>query len=190
MKNIFAGMLGALVIVLLLVLVIVWIKPFNYQAIYILNPQTVVADSLTMDALSVNQISVLRELEDRGILLTPHEYTSHITSYYNTLIGLLIGLFILFSFISFWSIKNTAHREIEEAKNAIEKEILNRVVRDGVFLEKLKDGIIGRVQDIILAKSDKQRIDDDIEDIVRKQIELEENVNLLFDEIDAQTEIK
>ncbi|MDR1983413.1 MAG: hypothetical protein LBQ28_01105 [Prevotellaceae bacterium] len=75
---ILSGLIGASVLVLVLLAITVWLKPFDYQAVYIVNPDTVITDSLKTDTLTCNQISVLKDLENKGILLTPQEYTSHI----------------------------------------------------------------------------------------------------------------
>lgn len=189
-NNVLAGITGAIVMALILTGVFVWIKPFEYKPVRIINPEVVVSDSMKVDNLTINQIAVLKDLENKGILLTPHEYTSHIISYYNTLVGLLIGLFILFSFVSFWNIKNTAKKDVADAVEAVEKKLSDSLIKSVPFMEGIKDGIIGRIQDNLITKADKQIIDKNLDDIMRKQIVLEENVNLLFDEVDAKSEIK
>lgn len=50
-----------------------------------------------IDSVKCVHIEVLRNLEAKGVLMNPGEYTSHIASYYKTLIGFLIGLFAIFT---------------------------------------------------------------------------------------------
>ena len=203
-NNILAGMIGALFIALVLIWIIVWVKPFDYQSIYILNPQAVVADSSIANTLSCNQISVLKDMESKGILLTPSEYTSHITSYYNTLVGLLIGLFILFSFVSFWSIKNTAKKDIEEAKTkmkeefekakeTIEKELLDDLRDSKSFSEEITKTIKEDMRDTILTKSDAilVGINTKLKELEDKQTKHSEDIELIYEELelDANSEI-
>jgi len=201
LNNILAGMIGALFIALVLIWITVWLKPFNYQAVYIANPKAVIADSVNTETLTCNQISVLKDLENKGILLTPQEYTSNISSYYSTLVAFLIGLFILFSFVSFFSIRNNAQKDIEEirtklkesfdeAKEKIEKELANDLIKSKPFNESIINDILGRIEDDLLTKDDKEQINKNIDDITHKQIDLEENVNLLFDIVDSKSEIK
>ena len=194
-------MIGALFIALVLIWITVWIKPFNYQAVYIVNPKTIVADSLNTETFTCNQISVLKDLENKGVLLTPQEYTSHISSYYNTLVAFLIGLFVLFSFISFFSIRNTAQKDIEDAKiklkedfekakETIEKELADDLKDSKSFNESIINDILGRIEDDLLTKDDKEQINKNIDDITHKQIKLEDDITLLFDALDAKSEIK
>jgi len=203
-KNILAGMIGALFIAFVSIGVVIWGKPFDYQAIYVINPKTAIADSLKTDTLTINQISVLKDLESKGILLTPQEYTSHITNYYNTLVGFLIGLFILFSFVSFWSIKNTAKKDIEEAKTkmkeefekakeTIEKELLDDLRDSKSFSEEITKTIKEDMRDTILTKSDAilVGINTKLKELEDKQTKHSEDIELIYEELelDANSEI-
>jgi hypothetical protein len=191
---ILSGLIGASILVLILLAITIWLKPFNYQAVYILNPATAITDSLKTDTLTCNQISVLKDLENKGILLTPQEYTSHISSYYSTLVAFLIGLFVLFTVGSIYGIRITSRREIEEAKDNMREELkasLSKELKDSKsFYENIISDILGRIEDDIVTKSDKSSIEKNIDDITHKQIEIEENINLLFDAVDSRSEIK
>jgi hypothetical protein len=200
-SHILSGFIGAAILILVLLAITVWLKPFNYQAVCVVNTGKVTADSLKIDSLTCPQIAVLQDLEDKGVLLTPQEYTSHIAEYYNTLVGFLIGLFVLFSFVSFWSMKNTAQKDIEEAKTkmkedfekakeTIKKEMIDDLKDSQSFISSLIEKIIGYIEDDVVTKADKELIDKNIEDITHKQIKLEEDVTLLFDEVDSESEIK
>ena len=201
LNNILAGMIGALFIALVLIWITVWLKPFNYQAVYIANPKAVIADSVNTETLTCNQISVLKDLENKGILLTPQEYTSNISSYYSTLVAFLIGLFILFSFVSFFSIKNNAQKDIEEiktnlrenferAKETIKENLINSLKDSTLFNDSLINKILGRVEDGILSTTEPlvRRIDSLDKDI--KFIYELESVNDKLDEKALKSEIK
>ncbi|MCL2651709.1 MAG: hypothetical protein FWD60_11905 [Candidatus Azobacteroides sp.] len=189
-RNILSGFIGASVLMLLLLSITAWLKPFNYQAVYIVNPEVVVKT----DTLSCNHISVLKDLEHKGILLTPEEYTSHISSYYSTLVAFLIGLFVLFTVGSIIGIRITSKKEIDEAKDDLKeklKDSLASELKDSKsFYENIINDILGRLEDDLITKADKEFIDKNIDNITHKQIELEESINLLFDEIDSKSEIK
>jgi hypothetical protein len=199
-SHILSGFIGAAILILVLLAITVWLKPFNYQAVYIVNPEIITADSLKTNSLTCSHLSVLQDLENKGVLLTPQEYTSHIADYYNTLVGFLIGLFVLFSFLSFWSIKSSAQKDIEEAKTKMKeefekakettkKELIDDLKDSQSFISSLIEKIIGHIEDDIVTKADKELIDKNIDDLTRKQIDLEENINLLFDAVDSKSEI-
>lgn len=191
---ILSGAIGAIIVSLVLLACSVWFEPFNYQSVYIANPETVRADLFKTDTLTCNQISVLKDLENKGVLLTPQEYTSHISSYYSTLVAFLIGLFVLFTVGSIYGIRITSRREIEEAKDNMREELKSSLaveLKDSKsFYENIISDILGRIEDDLVTKSDKELIDKNIDDITHKQIDLEESINLLFNEIDAKSEIK
>lgn len=175
-------------------------EPFNYKQIYISNPEKVieVKDSSNDEYLTCERIALLQELEEKGLLLTPQEYTSHISSYYSTLVAFLIGLFVLFTIGSIYSIKVTSKKEIDEAKKDLDdreknikenlkkeiKENLSELLRDSIsFKETVVSAIYGRVEDDLITKEDK--------DIVDKRIDkLEEDIILLYESLDTKNEAK
>ena len=117
-NNTLSGFIGGLTVTLFLVAACVFFEPFNYKSIYVVNPEKVLTndDSIRQDSIICSRIEILKDLENKGILLTPGEYTSHISSYYSTLVAFLIGLFVLFTIGSIFSIKITSKKEIEEIK--------------------------------------------------------------------------
>jgi hypothetical protein len=193
-SHILSGFIGAAILMLVLLAITVWLKPFNYQAVYVVNPEIVTADSLKTDSLNCSQIAVLQDLENKGVLLTPQEYTSHISSYYSTLVAFLIGLFVLFTVGSIYGIRVTSRKEIEEAKDRMKDELksslANELKDSKSFYENIISDILGRLEDDLITKADKELIDKNIDDITHKQIDLEENINLLFDAVDSKSEIK
>lgn len=97
-KYIIAGGTGGIVVSLLLLLASHAFDSFHYKSIFIINPQKII-DSTTGggDNLTCAHIKILKDLEDKGLLMTPSEYTSHISSFYSTFVTFLIGLFVLFT---------------------------------------------------------------------------------------------
>lgn len=107
-KYIISGIVGAAVIILVIVLITSFVTPINYAPIYLLNPEKALTynDSWVIDSVKCAHIEVLRDLESKGVLLNPSEYTSHIADYYNSLIAILLGLFAIFTFGTIYSIKS------------------------------------------------------------------------------------
>ncbi len=188
--GILPGIIGASAIVLVIVLVIAYVAPIDYAPIYLLNPEKALSDndSIVLDSMKCVHVEFLKDLESKGVLLTPCEYTSHITEYYNTLISFLLGLFVVFSFGTIYSIKAASRKEIDEIKADIndhktrtEGELkrsivasLSELMRDSKsFEETCINALYGRIEDEVLRHEDKDAID------LRMQ-KIEENVDLLF----------
>jgi ABC-type multidrug transport system fused ATPase/permease subunit len=189
-SHILSGFIGAAILILVLFAITAWLKPFNYQAVYVVNPEIVTANSLKTDSLTCSHIAVLQDLENKGVLLTPQEYTSHISSYYSTLVAFLIGLFVLFTIGSIYGTRITSRREIEEMKEELKTSLAEELKDSKSFYENIINDILGRLEDDLITKADKGQIDKNIDDITHKQIGLEENINLLFDAVDSKSEIK
>lgn len=194
MKNYaLSGVVGALVVILLLLTACVFFEPIQYKPIYILNPQKVVDPIAEKeDSLTCVHIEILKDLEDKGLLLTPSEYTSQISSYYSTLVAFLIGLFVLFTIGSIYSIRITSKKEIEDAKGDLDnreskikealkdniQKSLSELLKDSIsFNENVVTAIYGRLEDEIVTQKD-------IENIENKLQTIQENINLLFSSID------
>ena len=163
-----------------------------------MNPEKVLTndDSIRQDSVICSRIEILKDLENKGILLTPGEYTSHISSYYSTLVAFLIGLFVLFTIGSIFSIKITSKKEIEEIREELDnkeskikdnlkkdiRESLSELLRDSIsFKESVISAIYGRIEDDLITRSDKENID-------KKLSKVEEDIIFLFESLDGISE--
>lgn len=201
MKNyIVSGIIGAAVIILILIIIIAVIAPIDYAPIYLLNPEKALSynDSTAIDSIKCVHIEILKDLEAKGVLLNSCEYTSHVTDYYNTLIAFLLGLFVIFTFGTIYSIKLVSRREIEEIKTDIDThksktntelkqnivESLSELMRDSIsFKDTCINALYGRIEDEILRHEDKEAIDNRI-------LKLESDMKLLFEAYDNLEEEK
>ena len=198
MKNIIGGILGSIIIILVIIVVVTFIAPINYAPIYLLNPEKALSmqDSLAIDSIKCLHIEVLKDLESKGVLLNPDEYTSHIADYYNSLIALLLGLFVLFTIGSIYSLKSAYKKEfddinsnIEGFKNQVKAELkkdivdsLNELMRDSIsFKDSCINALYGRIEDAFISHDEKEIIDERI-------LQLEEDIKLLYNSIDDISE--
>ena len=178
-QYIISGIVGAAVIILGIVVITSFVTPINYAPIYLLNPEKALTynDSLVIDSVKCVHIEVLRDLESKGVLLNPSEYTSHITDYYNSLIAILLGLFAIFTFGTIYSIKSASKKEIDDIKTDIENHkvrtnaelkqnivgALSELMRDSIsFKDTCINALYGRIEDEILRHEDKEAIDNRI----------------------------
>ncbi|WFE84173.1 hypothetical protein [Parabacteroides chongii] len=199
-NNTISGIIGGVTVIMFLLVVCAFFEPFNYKSVYIANPNGVLIEnnSIINDTITCSRIEVLKDLENKGLLLTPGEYTSHISSYYSTLVTFLIGLFVLFTVGSIYSIKITSKKEIEDIKNELDnreskiqdklksniRDSLNELLRDSIsFKESVINALYGRIEDELVTVSDKEIIE-------RKLSELEENINLLYETFDELSDRK
>ena len=182
-QYIISGIVGAAVIILGIVVITSFVTPINYAPIYLLNPEKALTynDSLVIDSVKCVHIEVLRDLESKGVLLNPSEYTSHITDYYNSLIAILLGLFAIFTFGTIYSIKSASKKEIDDIKTDI---ALSELMRDSIsFKDTCINALYGRIEDEILRHEDKEAIDNRI-------LKLESDIKLLFEAYDNLEEEK
>lgn len=193
-NNVLSGVIGALVVILCLFVVCVFFEPFNIRTVYIINPEKVINN----DSITCSQITVLNDLENKGLLLTPHEYTSRISNYYTTLVAFLIGLFVLFTIGSIYSIRLTSRKEIDDAKRDLdirEEEIkkglkkniqdsLSELLKDSIsFKETVVSAIYGRIEDELVTRADKENVDN-------KLLKIQEDISFLYETVNEFSEQK
>ena len=97
---------------------------------------------LIVDTASIN-VKFLEDMQKNGQLLTSDEFASRIASYYDTLVATLTGIFVLFTIISYFSIRSGFELELEEKIKLIEdknRDFINKTERelDNKIIEVLK----------------------------------------------------
>lgn len=180
-----SGGIGAIITILVFLASCVWLKPFYYVPASVVNFEKIHTDSLTNAHLST-----LNDLKRKGVLLTPQEYTSHISDYYNTLISVLVALFVLFTIGTLWGFRFTSRKEIEEAQENIKKDLINELKDSKEFYREIKQEIVGEIADDIVTKEDQSSILKNLEDLNNRQIEMESNINILSETVDSKSEIR
>jgi hypothetical protein len=180
-----SGGIGAIITILVFLASCVWLKPFYYVPASVVNSEKIHTDSLTNAHLST-----LNDLKRKGVLLTPQEYTSHISDYYNTLISVLVALFVLFTIGTLWGFRFTSRKEIEEAQENIKKDLINELKDSKEFYREIKQEIVGEIADDIVTKEDQSSILKNLEDLNNRQIEMESNINILSETVDSKSEIR
>lgn len=113
---------GAVLIGIVTLICVFSLNLHTYNVMLVNNQQT----NLTLDK---SKIELIKELQKDKIILTPQEYTNNIASYYNTAITLLVFLFIIFSFISYFHLKFLSKEQITKA--------LDERIRDSKELERI-----------------------------------------------------
>lgn len=179
-----SGAIGAVAVILVGLIVLTWISPINVAPVYMLNPEVVLDSIQTMqlDSIRCEHLEVLRDLESKGVLLSPADYTSHISSFYNSLIAVLVGMFVIFSIGSVYVMRATSKREIEDLKQEVKNETrthileqLNNLLNDSIaFQETTITALYGRIEDGIVTSDQMETVESTIE-------KLQNDIQLLYD---------
>ena len=114
--------------------------------------------------------------------MNPAEYTSHISNFYNSLIAVLVGMFVIFSIGSVYVMKATSKREIEDLKQEVKNETrnhileqLNNLLNDSIaFQETTVTALYGRIEDDIVTSDQMEAVESTIE-------KLQNDIQLLYD---------
>ncbi len=192
-----------LMVVIMILGVSPFFRPFNYafsKKIHIPSDTNNIskgsdpADNIRVK-LDGNQIDFLKEMRESGQLLTADEFASRITSYYDILVGTLGTLFIVFTFSTYFSMKNTFERKFDdkadeidnkdkEFKEALEKKMedfkkdlkekmreeLKELLRDSRQARaEIVEAVTGHVEENLVSREDFETISNVMEGIERKQ---------------------
>lgn len=186
-----SGALGATLILLIGVIIYVMISPINVAPVYMLNTSCVTdsVQSQQLDSLRCEHLEVLRDLENKGLLLSPVEYTSHLSSFYNGLIAFLIGIFVIFTIGGLVAVRFISRREIEEAEQEIRNETrehilsqLSSMMNDSKsFQETTLNALTGRFEDRIIRQEQIDAVEASIEELKKITSDLKENIDFLYE---------
>lgn len=117
-NGIFGGIVGAILIIAIAVAVCIWKNPFDYKAVVIVQQEQLNANSGPI--LTMPEATLLNSLREKGVLLTPSEYTNNIVSYYNTLIAFLSVFFVVFTIFGYYVVRNQSKKEVrDEARDIL-----------------------------------------------------------------------
>lgn len=116
------GFVGAILMLIIVIGVVVWWKPFDYQAVVIVEQTRFTNENDQM--LTSPEVELMSSLRDKGVLLTPTEYTNNIIGYYNTLIAFLAIFFVVFTVAGYFAIRNMSKKEVrDEAREILQDSI-------------------------------------------------------------------
>lgn len=175
------------------------------------NAKEVFAESQQVDTLAINT-AFLQKMRENGELLSSDEFASRITDYYNTLVAVLTALFVLFTIVTYMTIKNKFEakfedkaREFEEKARDLEDKQRQKIVDELRSMlndskkidEVIQSAVGGHVEDQIATKEEVDGLTSDmetygkniaslainLEDVKRKQQELFKVVSELQDQV-------
>lgn len=137
----------------------------------------VFVESKQVDTMSINS-AFLRKMHENGELLSSDEFASRITDYYNTLVAVLTALFVLFTVVTYMTIRNRFEvkfedkaREFEEKARDLEDKQRQKIVDELRSMlndskkidEVIKTAVGGHVDDQIATKEEVDGLTSDME---------------------------
>lgn len=133
---------------------------------------------------------ILREEIKAGRLLTAEEMSEKITGYYDKLIDVLIALFILFSFASYFVINNRFRKQYEDDKKAFSDTIKQSLMQTLPFDSDLVNGIVTKMQNDIVTEDKIQELREKIQKSNDDFALLAEAYDELTEKADSKMEIE
>ena len=160
MKAVWSGFLGGITIISIICCILFYGKGYNHVPVMLVNH--------TIDSTVCSKIEVIHELEKKGIIITPQEYTNNISSFYNTIITVLVALFIIFSLVTYIHLKYVAEEQIQERL----KKLLTTSFE---VREVIQNTISGFVDEQYIKREDLESyVDEQIQNISRRIDNLDE----------------
>ena len=128
------------------------------------------SDSKQVDTLAINA-AFLKTMRENGELLSSDEFASRITNYYNTLVAVLTALFVLFTIVTYITIKSKFESKFEDKAREIESNQRQRIIdelRSMLNDSKKIDEVItsavgGHIEDQIATKEEVCGLTSDME---------------------------
>lgn len=179
-----SGLVGAVLTILFFLTFFVWLKPFNYVPNLVVNPNSNYTDSLTC-----LHLSALNDLENKGVLLTAQEYTSNIADYYNTLIAVLVALFVLFTIGTLFGFRFASQKEVEDIQESIKKRLVDELKDSKAFYGNIINDILGKIEDDVLNKEDKNAINKNLEELENRLRETESRIESLLEKRASKSDL-
>ena len=172
----------------------VWAKPYNskydtvkavvksasdttHTLVITNSAQHIFSESKQVDTLAINT-AFLEKMRENGELLSSDEFASRITDYYNTLVAVLTALFVLFTIVTYMTIRSKFESKYEEKAKELESkakdledkqrqkiiEELRSMLNDSKqFDGVIKTAIGGHIEDTIPTKEEIDDLTSDME---------------------------
>ena len=154
MKAFWCGLLGGCLLIGVVLVVLFWIEGYNYTPIMVVIDSTVVC----------SKTDIIHELENKGIIITPQEYTNHISNYYNTILTFLVSLFVIFSVVTYFHLKYVAEEKIV-------KSVKELIINSYEVKDTIRDTIRGLADDEYIGNEEMESYVDEKISALEERIE-------------------
>lgn len=203
--NILSGACGAIVMAIIGILVLLCFSNYKNTKVSFVKDPTLDAildkpswtqnDTIYLKRYLKNnflsQAKTLETLKAEKVIVTPEQYSSDLSDYYNTLIAVLSALLVILNIIAFLSLKTNAETEYRARIQDLDERMNEKLakVTENLLLDSEK--VHNRIQALLIGWLDKdsnEKEDDLPNDITDRLDKIEKNMNALVD-ILAENEI-
>lgn len=131
------------------------------------------------------QANTLKALKAEKVIITPEQYSSDLSDYYNTLIAVLAALLVILNIIAYLSLKTNAETEYRAKIQELDEQMNEKLskVTENLLLDSEK--VHNRIQALLIEWSDK----DNNEEEDGNPKELMERLDTIEKNIDALVEL-
>ncbi len=154
------GLLGGCISIVLVTLAVLLLHKQQqiFNPVYIVTTQYEVNDTTINNIQSFEvkeKLAEIKKLNEKGVLLTPQEYTSHIETFYNNIIAVLVALLAIFSLVTYFHLKFIAKEEVQvQVKDLIKNSPEIQRIIDENINGKIDDAIYDTIDESMATKED------------------------------------
>lgn len=184
MKSFLSGIIGGCLTIVLCICISLCVHKQSqmFNPIRIVTSNYEVNDTTISNIMSFEVKEKLKEIEElnsKGVLLTPQEYTAHIESFYNNIIAILIALLAVFSLVTYFHLRFLAKDEIQkQVKDVLKSSLeIKQIIQDNID-GKIDDAVYDAINQEIVTKSE-------LRSAIRKEIQ---NLSIRYD-IEDESEL-
>ena len=163
---VWAGLIGGVAVGATIIVFFSLSRVFDYKMVYFVNPEKIQVDSLDTARISVPEYQLLESMRDKELLLTPAEYTNNLVGYYNALNAFLAIFFVIFTFVSYFYIRNQSKAEIRDEARDLLKDSME-------FRQELVKDFQGIFDPLYVTSDDFEKYEDVIKNIQKDILELQ-----------------
>lgn len=132
-----SGIAGGCIVILVLYLMAIWRPEFRHSNYYVyddpsilnellstkLSPSDSVAIKRAVKEEAARRNDLLEDLLDQRVVVSSDTFASNISSYYNTLIGVLSAILIILNLVGYFSWRSNANYSLEQKQKELEEAI-------------------------------------------------------------------
>lgn len=141
--TVITSVITSLILFLFVCVFLFWIKPFKILPYYVVKDEGI---EEIMNKKDINKkdflymksylgqdfkgiINSIGKLSNSGVIISPEQYASNMSSYYNTLIAVLSFLLVILNVIAFFSLKTNAELDLKYRINNLECETNDKMAK-------------------------------------------------------------
>lgn len=200
-KFILAGTTGSIMTLIMVLVIMLCFKGYKYNRLYFVRDSKV--DSILdkqiwnrkdkfylkkyLDGNYQQQAKAIETLKAEKVIISPEQYSSDLSDYYNTLVAVLAALLVILNVISFFSLRTNAESELKSRIVNMEAVVDEKVSEQTEKMLLDSDKVHNRIQALLVGWNEKNGSDEsntDKQDILLEKMDkIEKNMQELFETV-------